>query len=255
MKIRTTHPTAIIARMHENKIMTFYPDGNVTECKNDLHVRREIVNNVNNWLIADAVLPQSEGTFCRTVLVTSPGLAGFNRHKKQGFEERCMPVWDLSELKTVHSKVYSGQGDWEDVERSFELWGGVPRMTLRFGNSDSWERELLSMLNSTQIKQCMRFDGELSYSSIDNVSGKLVHLVPVDDKYIFTQVRWASQKLCNLVLDLLIAVEKAKKQILSTREIWAYGSLRGHLFENLAYRIICAGGVFQVRSKPTARLA
>jgi len=177
MKIRTTHPTAIITRMHENKIRIFYPNGNVIQRKNDADVPEEIVLNVNNWIIADAVLPESEGTFCRTVLMTSPKLTGFNRHKKQGFEERCMPMWDLSELKTVHSKVYSGQGDWEETLNCGVGCRGRPCDSAYSG---SWERDLLSMLHSGQIKQCMRFDGELSYSSLDNVSGKLVHLVPVD---------------------------------------------------------------------------
>lgn len=74
---------------------------------------------------------------CRIVFVTFPRLAGFGRHIKNMFEVRCMPLWDLEELSTVYTTIYDGKGwnstvfstqVWENVEMSFELWGGIPRI-------------------------------------------------------------------------------------------------------------------------------
>ncbi|RPB19048.1 hypothetical protein L211DRAFT_843063 [Terfezia boudieri ATCC MYA-4762] len=136
VKIRMTQPNAIIARMYRGKTLIFYPDGTVY-CSSG-EVPRKVSENAENWVIADTVLPGDEGMYCRTVLVTSPKMAGYGRHRKQGFQEGCMPVWDLEELGKVYTQVYKASGlTWEDVESSFELWGGIPRTTLRFINDDA----------------------------------------------------------------------------------------------------------------------
>lgn len=233
VKIRMTQPNAIIARIYRGKTLIFYPDG--TMYRSSGEVPSKVSENAENWVIADAVLPEDEGMYCRTVLVTSPKMAGYGRHRKQGFQERSMPVWNLEELGKVYTQVYKASGlAWEDVESSFELWGGIPRTTLRFINDDAWERTLRTAFTANRMEECMKLDGELSYSSVGYVSGMLVHLVPIDDQYIFTEVRWASRKLCAIVLEVLIeqGKRKAKEIILSTRGIGAYGSLRGYLFEN-----------------------
>ena len=85
----------------------------------------------------------------------------------------------------------------------------------------------------------MRLEGESSYSAIDEVCGRLVHLVPMDDSYIATQVQWASRKLSNFALAMLIDIDiqNAKNLISATKGVGSYGSLRGYLFENLAHQI------------------
>ena len=111
-------------------------------------------------------------------------------------------------------------------------------------------------MNGERFKECMKYDGEKLYSNVDQVLGRLLHLISVDDAYIITQVVWATQTIFNLALDALIKLgkEKAKKLILSTAGIGDYGSLRGHLFERLAHEMISAGGEFQVRTTLVVRL-
>jgi len=92
-----------------------------------------------------------------------------------------------------------------------------------------------------------------SYQHIDGVCGRLVHEVPLDNKYINTQVQWASQKLASFALDSLIAERGAEAMnlVLSAQGLGSYGSLRGDLFEKLAHRIVSAGGTFTVRDLVT----
>ena len=99
----------------------------------------------------------------------------------------------------------------------------------------------------------MEFDGQEGYDNISDVCGRFVHLIPMDDVYVNTQIQWASQKLANFALDTLIAknAKEAINLILSTQGSGSYGSLRGDLFEKLAHRIVSAGGNFMVRDLET----
>ena len=81
----------------------------------------------------------------------------------------------------------------------------------------------------------------ISCRNVDDMTEALLHLIPVDDKYITTQVLWASRKLCNIALNYLILLDKerAVKLMLSTKPIiGSYGGLYGQMFENLAHEII-----------------
>ena len=111
-------------------------------------------------------------------------------------------------------------------------------------------------MSGEPFKNCMKYDGEILYSNVDEVSGRLLHLIPVDDDYIITQVVWASRRIFNFALDALIQLGKkeAKALILSTAGIGNYGSLRGYFFESLAHEMISARGEFQVRTTLVVRL-
>ena len=136
------------------------------------------------------------------------------------------------------------------------MWGGVPRTALQFIHNKAWGNRILSKVNTDMIEKCMRYDGEISYTDVDDVTGALLHLIPVDDEYITTQVLWASRKLCNIAINTLLLLDKERvvKHILSTKGIGTYGGLRGYMFENLAHEIICAGGTFKVRTRLVVRL-
>lgn len=254
-KIRETQPDSIIARVDAYRMFIFYPNGDVYSPASRT-VPDEIASDEKNWVIADAVTTRFEGMNCRTVVLTSPRMEGYKRHRKAGFQVRCMPVWDLEEIRTVHARVYPHL-DLTKVEDIFEIWGGVPRTVLQFANDKSWQRHLRSSLHISTIENCMKFDGGESYESIDDVCGRLVHEVPMDDKYIDTQVRWASQKLASFALDALVSknATDAMNLVLSTQGIGSFGSLRGHLFEKLGHRIVSAGGTFTVRDLETGSIS
>lgn len=251
LKIRKTQPDAIIVRINPDKALVFYPGGGVhrTDSKN---ISDEITSKKTNWVIADSVVTEVENMKCQTVMVTSPKMSGYERHRKLGFEVRCMPVWDLSEIEKLREHYYP-HVDQEEVEDNFDIWGGVPRTVLQFGRNISWQRHMRIALNIGTITKCMEFDGQEGYDNISDVCGRLVHLIPMDDVYVDTQIQWASQKLANFALDTLIAknAKEAINLILSTQGSGSYGSLRGDLFEKLAHRIISAGGDFMVRDLET----
>lgn len=96
----------------------------------------------------------------------------------------------------------------------------------------------------------MRFEGELHYTKVDSICGKLIHLVPMNDTCTEAQLDWASLKISNFALSVLIQddKDKARNLITSTTDVGVYGSLRGHLFENLAHECIMLGGKFRVRN-------
>ncbi|RPB22368.1 hypothetical protein L211DRAFT_850677 [Terfezia boudieri ATCC MYA-4762] len=128
VKIHKIQPNMISTWMYRGKTLIFYPNGTVYYSSGEVPCK--VSENIENWVIADAVLPGDEGMYCRMVLVTS--------------------------------------------------------------------------LKMTGMKECMKHDGELSYSSVNDVSGMLVYLISIDDQYIFTKVRWASRKLCAIMLEVLI---------------------------------------------------
>lgn len=96
----------------------------------------------------------------------------------------------------------------------------------------------------------MQCDRGLSYSEIDRVSGKLIHMVPVDVECKRMRLEWASIIISNLAFDILIQgdVIKATNLITSVQGVGEYGPLRGRLFENRAHKIIMDGGEFLVRN-------
>lgn len=133
-------------------------------------------------------------------------------------------------------------------------------MVLQYVNDPAWKVNNLAKMSGESFKNCMKYDGEILYLNVDEVSGRLLHLIPVDDDYnddyIIPQVVWASRRIFNFALDALIQFgkEEAKALILSTAGIGNYGSLRGYFFESLAHEMISAGGEFQVRTTLVVRL-
>ena len=255
VQIRRTQPDSIIVHMTGKSIYIFYPNTTVVRTGRESIVLNDIMDSEKNWVIADADLPPLIGLNCRAVIVTSPKMDQYNSHRKEGFQLRCMPVWGIAELQAVHAKIYSSV-DWNDVQNAFEEWGGVPRTVLKYVHDPAWKANNWAKMNGESLKNCMKYDGEKFYSNVDAVSGQLLHLIPVDDDYIITQVVWASRRIFNFALDALIQVGKKEAQafILSTAGIGNYGSLRGYLFENLAHEMISAGGEFQVRTTLVVRL-
>ena len=120
------------------------------------------------------------------------------------------------------------------------MGGGVPRTILQ--SHDNTVPANTATLN--RIEACMRFEGELHYTKVDSICGKLIHLVPMNDTCTEAQLDWASLKISNFALNVLIQddKDKARNLITSTTDVGVYGSLRGHLFENLAHECIMLGG-------------
>ena len=256
VQIRRTQPDAIIVHMTGKLIYIFYPNKTVVHTSGISMI--DIMDSEKNWIIADADLPPVIGLNCRAVIVTSPKMDKYNRYIKEGFQLRCMPVWDMAELQVVHTKIYFNV-PWDNVQKAFKSWGGVPRTVLKYVNDPAWNWKVnnSAKMGGELFKNCMKYDGVIQYSNVDEVSERLLHLIPVDDNYIITRVVWASQRISNLALDALIQLgkEEAKALILSTAGIIGnYGSLRGYFFERLAHEMISAGGEFQVRTTLVVRL-
>ena len=166
VQIRRTQPDAIIVHMTGKSIFIFYPNKTVVFASSVSEVLLYIMDNKNNWVIADADLPPLIGLNCRVVIVTSLKMDKYNTHRKEGFQLRCMPVWDIEELKAVHAKLYSNVR-WDDVQNAFEEWGGVPRTVLQNVNNLGWKVNNAAKMNEESFKNCMKYDGEILYSNVD----------------------------------------------------------------------------------------
>jgi len=86
-------------------------------------VSHQVHSNMDNWATTDAVLAKGEDVYCRAALVTSLKMSGYNRHKRQEFEERCMPVWSLGELRKVYTGVYTSSGSGSGSGLAWESCG------------------------------------------------------------------------------------------------------------------------------------
>ena len=217
VQICRTQPDAIIVHLTGKHIYIFYPNKTVVHTLDVLSIDR-IMDGEKNWIIADADLPPVLCMNCRAVIVTSPKMDKYKRYIKEGFQLRCMPVWDIAELQVVHAKIYSDV-PWDNVQDAFESWGGVPRTVLKYVNDPAWKVNSLAKISAESFKNCMKYDGEILYSNVDEVSGRLLHLIPIDDSYILTRVVWASQKISDLALDALIHLGKEDSPF-SDRNNW-----------------------------------
>ena len=97
----------------------------------------------------------------------------------------------------------------------------MPRTILQLQDNNSWKSRLLSSLNTHRINKCMEFEGALHYGDTDDVCGKIIHLLPVDDACENARADWASPTISNIAFDILVKDDmvKAKNLIMSAKSM------------------------------------
>ena len=213
----------------------------------------EMLDNNDCWLIYDGAIPP-EKPRCKTLVVTSPGNLSKAQKGAKAFHESTefeiyFPTWSFDECELAARRVFKCDDAIIDkIRERYILYGGVPRFVLEWQKSKPKANPLGNAIASADIHKAVN---DLGSSAFDHqqVSGKLIHLIPDTDYRSFTY-EWASTHIMELCFDRLFTVTKTRIQcLLNSGQGLHMGSLYGILFEPWFHRKISEQGL-NVKIRP-----
>jgi hypothetical protein len=182
-----------------------------------------------------------------TIVASSPQEKHYKALLKLRAARRYMPCWVLEELKAV--------GIMSDhlIEKHFLQWGGIPRYIF-----DKDQNALLAILATAingmnmplvekYLKSC-----EISESDQKTISHMVVQYRPIGDKYEECELDFASDKICDSVIQVKGKSDYAQliDHYQRMRRTEWQGAYVGHLWEHLCHEILPLGTSGGFRLEP-----
>lgn len=241
-KIRKDHPNDIVLRQTIDSRQVFYPDGRVfwVESFGNLRERHDI------WHLLDAVT-RAESSNGKVVIVTSPKITEWKGVKPPHYDFRYMPIWSFHELENWNTEFQpmGKEISQENLKELYTKWGGVPR-TLMAMTTRAPLSYLEALFNPNCVAKCFDMEAVPTYLGlpVGNITGKLLHVIPMNDELDIPRVCFATAYIRERCLSVLLHRNTFQlQQILSGLE---GGALKGILFEVFAHKILLRGGKFTV---------
>ena len=134
------------------------------------------------WAVLDgeAAIPAGTGEVRQIVLI-SPGMqkapAVEGLLKPGGAALLVNPPWSLNDLETVRELAYDNSVHRDDLSRSFEQWGGIPRIVLDWANDPLKQQKLKHALESTNPQKYFR-QAALVDIEYETASDFIFHVLP-----------------------------------------------------------------------------
>jgi len=241
-KIRKDHPNDIVLRQTIDSRQVLYPDGTAfrVESFGNLLGRNDI------WRLLDAVT-LAETSNGKVVIVTSPKITEWKGVKPPLYKFRYMPTWSFHELENWNTEFrpMGKEISQENLKELYTKWGGVPRTLMAITTADGL-LDLESLFEPNCVANCFDMEAVPTYRSlpVGNITGKLLHVIPMNDELYIPRVCFATAYIRERCLSVLLHRNTFQlQQILSGLE---EGALRGILFELFAHKILLRGGKFTV---------
>ncbi|CAG8695383.1 5691_t:CDS:2, partial [Funneliformis caledonium] len=232
--------------------------------------------NSNAWYIVNAKIPVKVNA--RTILLCSSRKDLYRDFDKFGLLTiQFMPVWRRREIDECRDKIFYNI-EKENVEELFLKWRGIPRFVLEQANDKGYQDMFEKAINKYSI-EIFKYISEST--DIDKMSHKLIHIytnLPFTDEvkdenemdldtiltipndvmldqhsegpYTKSIVRFTSNFVKQEVTKILEEDIKNKLRTETNLSLKAgiSNSLLGMLFEQIAHRMLCDGGIFKTRS-------
>ena len=237
--------TVILHRQMNHKRIYVFQNGGCWIVSSGADIQM-FLTDPDTWYLTDALLTPPDSVEAVTILVSSPAEKYYSDFLKYSSTSplHYLPTWSLDELKRV-AHVYSKSP--EEVEKRFNMIGGVPRYVLEKDvNLEETINEKIGKLLLKNIMLLPTFEG----ATEKEISHRLVHFEVKPPCYTKYEPVIASQcvrrKYAEARRDRL---EQMLRSVFSFFKNVSYmGASIGFLFESHANRQLSAGGKFRMRS-------
>ena len=167
--IKSTKTVILHRQMNHRRIYVFQNDGCwIVSYDADIQM---LLTDPDTWYLTDALLTPPASVEAVTILVSSPAEKYYSDFLKYSSTAplHYLPTWSLEELKRV-AHVYSKSP--EEVEKRFDMIGGVPRYVLEKDvNLEETINEKIGKLLLKNIMLLPTFEG----ATENEISHRLVH--------------------------------------------------------------------------------
>lgn len=188
-------------------------------------------------------------------VISSPNADKLKQLRNNGrMKQLVMPLWTLDELEDARASVFLGRPEGlfsgysaEEVQKRFELYGGVPRWVLERprsseGNVLSSEDELnraLSSLPTDALETAFKARSYFDIPKLD-ITSILVHFVEQEGCVV---AQFASKKIAELLVEEMLDRQSWGVQgfVRAVSDVPALGAFRGHALEYDAHRKLPQG--------------
>ncbi|KAF8451772.1 hypothetical protein BGX38DRAFT_1181053, partial [Terfezia claveryi] len=158
-----------------------------------------------------------------------------------------MPTWSFHELENWNTEFQpmGKEISQENLKELYTKWGGGVPGTLMAMTTPDGLLDLESLFEPNCVANCFDMEVVPTYRSllVGNITGKLLHVIPMNDELYIPRVCFATAYIRERCLSLDRNTFQLQRFSLGLR---GGGALKGILFEVFAHKILLRGGKFTV---------
>ena len=188
------------------------------------------------------------------IVLSSPNRARFKEFSKAITSKFCMNPWDYNELIVVWEKMYSQVLSIKDVNKAYNLCGGIPRYVLE------QNKEAGSVMNAAfdaiknGISSLSQFI-DSNQANDDKITYKILHLVSQDDTLSNAKLAIASSYVTERLFENLKKEEMDTAiTFMNNNQLSYTKSATGGIFELMAHKRIYEHGISDFRRCPERKV-